>query len=235
VQNDLADLVGSVDLLIRGSIAAPVLYGEVGLERGGTFSFSGTDYQIERGRILFTNPYRLDPEVDLLATARVRDFDVLLALQGTFDRLETRFSSEPPLPDLEVFRLLANGEDAAGGSSSFETRPARRVHEDPSTSAATFLYGQAASVIGKRVNTLFGFDKFRIDPLTGSGDNLSKARVTVGKRLSKDVFLTFSTAASSNETQRLQIEWQASPGLKLVLTQNSDDTYSADARWEASF
>lgn len=235
VQNDLADLDGSVDLLMRGSLASPVLYGELVFDRGGNFSFSGTDYEIERGRVLFTNPYELDPEVDLLATARVRDFDILLAISGTFDRLETRFSSEPPLPDLEVFRLLASGEDAVEDPSALETRPARRVNEDPSTSAATFLYGQAASVIGERVNTLFGFDKFRIDPLTGSGDNLSKARVTVGKRLSKDIFLTFSTAPSANEAQRLQIEWQASPGLKLVLTQNSDDTYSADARWETSF
>ncbi len=106
---------------------------------------------------------------------------------------------------------------------------------DASTSAATFLYGQAASVIGQRVNELFGFDKFRIDPLTGSGDQLSKARVTVGKRLSKDVFVTFSADPSSTEDQRLRLEWQVSPGLSLILTQNGDDSYSADARWESSF
>ena len=236
VRNELADLSGTADLLMRGNLAAPVLYGELALDRGGRLSYNGADYQLERGRILFTDPYKLDPEVDLVATARVRDFDVTMAVAGTFDRLETRFSSEPPLPDLEVFRLLASGgEDAIVDTSSLETRPAERLNEDPSTSAATFLYGQAASVIGERVNTLFGFDKFRIDPLTGSGDNLSKARITVGKRLSKDVFLTFSTAPSSTEARRLQIEWLVRPGLTLVLTQNGDDTYSADARWEETF
>ena len=102
-------------------------------------------------------------------------------------------------------------------------------------SAASFLYGQAASVIGERVSNLFGFDKFRIDPLTGSGDNLSKARVTVGKRLSKDVFVSYSADPSSTEEQRLQIEWQIGRSLVLVLTQNGDNTYEADARWETSF
>ena len=68
-----------------------------------------------------------------------------------------------------------------------------------------------------------------------SGDNLSSARVTVGKRLSKDVFVSYSADPSSTEEQRLQIEWQVSRGLVLVLTQNGDNTYEADARWETSF
>ncbi len=234
VQNNLADLTGSAQLLVRGNMAQPVLFGEVEIDPEGTLLYNSTDYQIERGRIIFANPYQLDPELDLVAVTRVREFDVTLAAGGTFERLETRFSSEPPLPDLEVFRLLASGGDATTDSTLLAPQRTK-IEEDPSTSAATFLYGQAASVIGQRVNSLFGFDKFRIDPLTGSGDQLSKARVTVGKRLSKDVFVTFSTDPSSTEDQRLRLEWQVSPGLALVLTQNGDDSYSADARWESSF
>ncbi len=234
VRNNLADLTGSAELLVRGNLARPVLYGEVEIEPEGTLLYNATDYLVERGRIVFANPYRLDPEIDLVALTRVRDFDVTLAVDGTFERLETRFSSEPPLPDLEVFRLLASGGDAVTDTTLMASQRTE-VEADASTSAATFLYGQAASVIGQRFNTLFGFDKFRIDPLTGSGDQLSKARVTVGKRLSKDVFVTFSADPSSTEDQRLRIEWQVTPSLSLVLTQNGDDSYSADARWESSF
>ncbi len=234
VRNNLADFTGSAQLLVRGNLAQPVLYGEVELEPEGTLRYNATDYQIERGRIVFANPYELDPEVDLVAVTRVRNFDVTLAVDGTFDRLETRFSSEPPLPDLEVFRLLASGGDEATDTTLMASQRTE-VEADASTSAATFLYGQAASVIGQRVNNLFGFDKFRIDPLTGSGDQLSKARVTVGKRLSKDVFVTLSADPSSTEDQRLMIEWQVSPGLSLILTQNGDSSYSADARWESNF
>ncbi len=234
VRNNLADLTGSAQLLVRGDLAQPVLYGEVELDPEGTLRYNSTDYAIERGRVVFANPYELDPEIDLVAVTRVREFDVTLAVDGTFDRLETRFSSEPPLPDLEVFRLLASGGDEATDTTLMASQRTE-VEADASTSAATFLYGQAASVIGQRVNNLFGFDKFRIDPLTGSGDQLSKARVTVGKRLSKDVFVTLSADPSSTEDQRLMIEWQMSPGLSLILTQNGDSSYSADARWESSF
>ena len=234
VRNNLADLAASAELLVRGNLARPVLYGEVEVEPEGTLRYNATDYSVERGRVVFANPYQLDPEIDLVAVTRVRDFDVTLAVDGTFERLETRFSSEPPLPDLEVFRLLASGGDAVTDTTLMASQRTE-VEADASTSAATFLYGQAASVIGQRFNELFGFDKFRIDPLTGSGDQLSKARVTVGKRLSKDVFVTFSADPSSTEDQRLRIEWQVTPGLSLILTQNGDESYSADARWESSF
>ncbi len=233
VRNNLANLAGSVDLVVRGNLLEPVLYGKVDIDPAGLLVYSGNDYAIERGRLTFANPYKLAPEVDLVATTKVREVEISLALSGTLERLDARFSSQPPLPDLEVFRLLSTG-----GDIHTDADVVRRFHEldeDQSTSAASFLYGQAASVIGDRVNSLFGFDKFRIDPLTGSGDNLSTARLTVGKRLSKDLFVSYSIDPSSTEDQRLRIEWQVSDGLTLILTQNGDDSYSADARWEKSF
>ncbi len=233
VRNNLADFSGRMDLVLRGNLAQPVLYGDVDIDRGGTLLYNGSEYEVGRGRLIFADPYKLDPEVDIVATTRVRDFEVTMAVAGTFDRLETRFSSEPPLPDLEVIQLLASS-DAISDTGDPSLR-LNQIGEQRSASAASFLYGQAATVVGDRVSDLFGFDKFRIDPLTGSGDNLSRARVTVGKRISKDVFLTYSVDPSSTEEQRLQIEWQVSPGLVLVLTQNGDNSYSADARWESSF
>ena len=82
---------------------------------------------------------------------------------------------------------------------------------------------------------LFGLDKFQIDPLTSSTGRASTARVTVGQRLSRDLFATYSYDPSITEQQILQLEWQVSPGMVLVLTQNGDSTYAVEARWEKSF
>lgn len=233
--NDLATLEGSADLVVRGTLAQPVPYGEVTIEPGGRLVYSATDYTLDRGRILFADPYRLAPEVDLVATTEVRDFDVTLSLSGPLERLDARFSSEPPLPQVEVFRLLAGG-DAYVDEADIAPDRSEQIGEEEGTSAATLLYGQAASALGDRVNNLFGFDKFRIDPLTGSrGDNLSKARFTVGKRLSKDVLVTYSVDPSSNDAQRIRVEWQVAEGVILVLSQNGDDSFTADARFESTF
>lgn len=233
VDNNLAQLQGGAELSLRGSLARPVIFGTLDVEPGGLLTYGSTEYTLERGRLAFTDPYSIAPEVDLVATTRVREFDITLTLTGSLEKLQAGFASEPPLPAHEVFQVLASGGDEAVGSSI-----ARRSDElggEQSTSAATFLYGQAASVVGNRVSNLFGLDKFRIDPLTGSGDNVSTARVTVGKRISKDLFLTYSIDPASTEEQRLQVEWQVRPGFLIVLTQNGDNTYSADARWQRSF
>lgn len=223
VQNNLADLRGDADLVLRGTLAQPLLFGRVDLEEGSQIVYNDTEYEIQRGQLSFTDPRRIDPEIDLIATTEVREYDVTLNLAGTIERLEASFSSDPPLPDLEVFRLLATGDVGPTGGSG------------QSVSAASFLYGQAANVIGDRVGSLFGFDQFRIDPLTGGGDNLSSARLTVGKRISRDLYVTYSVDPASTEEQRLRLEWQVTDGFVLVLTQNGDGTYEADARWETRF
>ncbi|MEM8993732.1 MAG: translocation/assembly module TamB domain-containing protein [Acidobacteriota bacterium] len=235
IRNNLADLRGDADFTLRGSLAQPVIFGEIEMAPGGRLEYSETDYELERGRLTFSDPFRLVPEVDIEASTRVRDIDVKLALSGSIERLEARFSSEPPLPDVEVFRLLAGGDAFLEDDADLVAERTAQLGEDPGTSAATFLYGQAATVLGRRVNDLFRFDRFRIDPLTGADDNLSKARLTVGKRLSKDVFVTYSVDPSSTDNQRIRVEWQVADGLILVLTQNGDDSFSADARWETSF
>jgi len=233
VHNNLADLRGGADLVVQGTLARPRLLGTVDFEPGGRLVWNSTQYEVDRGRLTFADPLRTDPEVDLLARTRVREYDVNLSLSGTMDRLDAGFSSDPPLPDLEVFRLLATGDSTGVGGVA--PIGARDETEAGSTSAAALLYGQAASVVGERVGALFGFDSFRVAPLTGSGDALSRTRVSVGKRLSRDVFVTYSADPSSTEDPRLQVEWQISRRLVLVLSQNGDETYAADARWEQSF
>ncbi len=232
MHNNLAELTGSADLVLRGTAARPVIYGDVDIDPGGQLRYLSTDYEVRRCKLTFTNPYSIEPEIDLEAVTRVRNHDITLAISGPLDRPETRFSSEPPLPSTELFRILSTGDE-----QELTARAVRQNEErgEQSLAAASFLYGQAASVIGNRVSNLFGFDKFRIDPLTESGDSISRARVTVGKRVAEDLFLTYSVDPSSTEEQRLRLEWQVDRGLTLVLTQNGDGSYSADARWEKTF
>ena len=100
--------------------------------------------------------------------------------------------------------------------------------------AESLLYGQAATMAAARVGKLFGFDQVRVEPLT-SGDAVSTARVTVGKRLSRRLFVTYSVDPTSTAQEILQAEYRVSDRLVLVLTQNGSESYSIDARWESRF
>lgn len=232
VRNNLARLSGSAELALRGNLARPVLFGEVSLDPGGTVEYGGNVYQIERGELAFVNPSRIDPLLDVVARTRIDPYDVTVNLSGTLERLSTGFTSDPPLPDLDVLGLLATGAPVEG--PSFSEAAASAAGPASSAGAEALLYGQAASLLTERVGRLFGFDQVRVRPLT-TGDTVSAASVTVGKRLSRRIYVTYTIDPSSDEQQILQVEWRLSESLKLVLTQNGNDSYAVDTRWEARF
>jgi translocation and assembly module TamB len=231
IRNNLADVRATAELTVRGSLARPLLFGEVEAEQGGRLVYADNDYRLERGALTFANPYRLEPLLDLEATTRVANYDVRLTLAGTLERLNAGFSSDPPLPELEVLSLLLSGSPGRLGEELIRLDP----EGDSGDSAAEgLLIGQAATIVTSRVSSLFGFDAFRIEPLSRSGESVSSARVTAGKRLSSSVYLTYSYDPSSTGGQRFQVEWEVSEGLLVLLTQEQD-SYAVDLLWERRF
>ncbi|MBZ0112146.1 MAG: translocation/assembly module TamB domain-containing protein [Thermoanaerobaculia bacterium] len=224
MKNNIADLRGSADLSLRGTLARPVVFGVVESEAGSTLVYSGNEYQLERAVISLTNPYRIEPLIDVEAVTEVASYDISVALFGNLDRLNVTLTSDPPLPDAEVLSLLVGGRPFDGEVGS----------KDAEVSAESLLYGQATSLLGKRVGDLFGFDSLRLEPLSTSGKSLSSARVSVGKRLSSRLYATYSYDPSSTANQRIQLEWQVSDRLLVRLVQD-DDSYAVDLLWENSF
>ncbi len=226
VRNNIADLDGRAELVIRGTLAAPAVFGQVTMEPGGTVTYADNVYSIERGLLTFSNPLRIDPVIDVAATTEVDDYDVTLQLSGTLDRLDASFSSDPPLADLEVLQLLATGTAPGADTGLFPTGG----ENDLQSGAAALLYGQAASLVTERVNTLFGFDRFRVNPGIGGAVGFA-----VGKRLSRDLYITVSNDPVNDLDYVVQAEWQVSDLVTVVLTQRGEEAFAVDLRWEKRF
>jgi translocation and assembly module TamB len=230
VRNNVADLSGDVDLVLRGTLADPVIFGRVEATPGGQVVYSDNEYRLERGLITFANPYRIDPVIDFVATTEVRSYDITLNLSGTLDRLDATFTSDPPLADLEVVSLLTLGRPL-GDTTRVTDQPVGGA----SRAAEQLLYGQAASIVSERVNNLFGFDRFRVSPVTGSAAGSSSLAVTVGQQLSRDVFVTYTRDPSTPEVDLIQVEWQVRDNVVVVLTRKGDATYAMDVQVERRF
>ncbi len=226
VRNNLADLRGSADLTVRGTAARPVVFGTIEFDPGGTLVYQDTRFEVERARLTFANPARIEPVIDLVASAEIREYDVSLDLSGKVDNLQVHVASDPPLSDLDVLSLLATGQ-APARSGLGTTREA-----DQGFSAGGFLAGQAASAVTERVGTLFGFDRFRITPPEGGAGG---AGVTVGKRLSKDVVVTYTERSATAEESLLRVEWQVDQHLTLVFSSSDKNAFRVDARWDKRF
>jgi len=231
VRNNVANLQGDVDLTVGGTLARPAISGTVTFDSGGTLVYNDNEYQVQRGQLTFTSS--LDPVIDLVATTEVQGFNITLNLGGTMERPDIHLASDANLADLEIFSLIAGGQRP---SENPLAPPTTADQQAPASQLARqFLYGQASAAISKRVGTLFRFDRFRIDPVVEAGQPVSGVGITVGKRLSKDVFVTYSSVPSTNQQYIVQVEWRVRNNLTLVLTQVGDGTYAIDAQWQRRF
>ena len=65
------------------------------------------------------NPNRIEPRVNLAAETRVKQYNIQLLFRGPIDQLRTTYSSEPPLPpiNLLVFGRTTRTTDATTPSN----------------------------------------------------------------------------------------------------------------------
>jgi translocation and assembly module TamB len=248
VENNLARLVARADLQLRGTYDRPVLFGRAEVDRGEV-TFEGRRYLVTRGNVEFTNPTKIEPFFDVEAETRVRipgqTYQVTVRAVGTVDRLQPELSSDPPLPSADVLALLFS-DVRRGQPGDAELRAVENPNElqrDILTSRATQLLANPVSnEVGRVVEQTFGIDTFQVTPSLvdpygqSTGRMNPSARITIGKRVSDRVYLTFSRSlASSRDDQILLLEYDESDRFSWVLSRNEDSTYAIEIRVRHAF
>jgi autotransporter translocation and assembly factor TamB len=207
VRNNLARLTATVDLLARGTLAAPTLVGQIFLDEGGRITFRDVRYEIEQGTIAFANREGFEPIIDIRVRAEVKGYDIGVGLVGTWPRIQASLSSDPPLPDEMITGLLLTG-----------TAPGARGTADTGGSivsaAGGIVAGAATGVFTRPTQRLFKLDRFEIDPVfTGSGP--VDVRSTVGKQITPNLLVTYSQSFDSSKEPIFQVEWWISDTMVL--------------------
>ena len=220
-QNSYAKLAGNVDLTIRGTIAIPNVLGRIQITDGSA-TFAGTKYELERGNIYFSNPVRIDPTIDLDATARVENYDITIGIHGTATSIKPTYRSEPPLTEADIFNLLALGRTQEEAQLYQEQQV--QAGTDPTTSA--LLGGALNATVSSRVGKLFGAGSVKIDPAFVGTLGGSAARITVQEPLSKQVTLTFATNVNQTAEQLIQVQYQINQDTALVATRDESGVFS---------
>ncbi len=220
-QNSYAKLAGTVDLTIRGTVAVPSVLGRIEINDGSA-TFAGTKYQLQRGEIYFTNPVRIDPTIDLDATARVETYDITVGLHGTATHLKPTYRSEPPLSESDIFALLALGRTQEEAQLYQEKQ--MQEGTDPTTSA--LLGGALNATVSNRVEKLFGVGSVKIDPAFVGTLGNSSARITVQQQLSRQITATFATNVNSSAQQLIQVEYDLNQNSSIVVTRDESGVFS---------
>ncbi|MBI2189822.1 MAG: translocation/assembly module TamB domain-containing protein [Acidobacteria bacterium] len=245
IRNSAARVFANADLQLRGTFDRPLLVGRAEVDRG-EFMFEGRRYQITRGTIDFNNPTRIQPFFDIETETRVRvpgqTYRIRALAAGTLDRLTPAFEADPPLPEVEVLSLLFGdvvpGQDVEFRQYSTNITPQQQLLRERATRALT---GAFSSEVGRVVEQTFGVDTFQltpslVDPNAQSSRLDPAARLTIGKRLSERIYLTYSRSlSSSTRDQIILLEYDQTDRFSWILSRNEDRTYALDVRVRHAF
>ncbi|MGH9774074.1 MAG: translocation/assembly module TamB domain-containing protein [Candidatus Acidiferrales bacterium] len=217
-------------LRLRGTWEHPLVIGSVHL-LSGEMTFRGTKYQLGRGDIDFSNPFRFDPILNIEATTTIQQYEITLDFTGPASHLQLAYRSDPPLPSSEIIALLAVG--STGEENALRTSGAQTQGY-----GATALLSEAiSSELGGPIQRLFGISRFRVDPfLSGTTtDQNAAARVTIEQQVTRGLTITYSSNATANQEQVVQVEYSIRRGISIVALRDINGTFSLDVKFKKQF
>jgi translocation and assembly module TamB len=220
-QNAYAKLAGDVDLRLRGTVASPSLLGRVSITEGNAI-IAGTRYELQRGDIYFTNPVRIQPSIDLNATARVEDYDITLGMHGMLERPTVTYRSDPPLPEADVVALLALGRTES--QQRLYTQQQEQTGSNPTTDA--LLGGALNATVSSRVQKLFGAGSVKVDPNYLGALGNSTSRIIVEEQLGRNLTLTYATNVNTTGQQLIQAEVAINRHVSLLVARDESGVFS---------
>ena len=198
-------LEGALDIRSTSMNAPPRITGEVRTVKGQYRAY-GQQLDVETGLARFNGPYD-NPSLDILAIRPNITQRAGVQVTGTAQAPRVRLYSEPALSDVETLSWVVLGRaSASSGGESVLMQQA----------ALALLGGFGKGGSGGSLESKLGLDELGFKG--PSGGDLRESGVTLGKRLSKDFYVTYESSLAGalgtlyifyDLTQRLTLRGQA--------------------------
>jgi translocation and assembly module TamB len=221
VRNNFANIVSSADLNLIGSLDNPVLVGRLDVKKG-TITFRNREYKVTRGSIDFQNPYRTEAQMTFVAETHIREYNITLTFNGTFDRIYHQISSDPPLPTDDIYALLGGGYIG----NSVQDTAALIVGQQISD----FIASPITSPLEREFKRVFGLQRFSIDPVYvqhGTQQDAA-ARITLAKDISSDFSVTYSTNVFTVAEEIILLQYHLTDEIQVTAYKDERPRYGID-------
>lgn len=227
VDNNLANLQIAPDLKISGTLARPILGGRAQVTEGEVI-FRRKSFEVKRGVVDFINPYKIEPNLDIVAEADIRQWQVSLSLSGPPDQLVFKLNSNPAESENDILSLILLGrtgsELAKGEGGGNQT-------------TRQMLASLVATAWGEDVKKHSGVDILEVE--TGSGEDqesVNQVQLTVGKRLSRRLTVKYEVESGNEElVQRAVSEYRFLEHLLASGFQDSKGGYGGEMVFRLEF
>lgn len=223
-----AYLTGSVHVLKVGD-RPPRVNGTV-RTANGTYAAYGQRLAIERGVITFSGPYD-NPSLDILAVRKRPDGEQLnetnveagVQVRGTALAPTAKLVSTPNVSDSDKLSwlVLGHGMEATTGSEA----------DVLSAAAGALLGGKGGTggITSKLANSL-GVDELGVRQGAGQASGLENTVVTVGKRISSRLYLSFEQGAATASSV-VRVRYKINPRITLQLQTGTNTALDVLYSW----
>ncbi|MEZ5316032.1 MAG: translocation/assembly module TamB domain-containing protein [Vicinamibacterales bacterium] len=242
LQTAVASIQGSASLDLTGTLEQPSLNGRVDIDSGEFYAL-GNRYLVQPGTVDFTEALPFQPVFDLQAETRVRaastgrfaeTFTITVRVTGTFDQLTPTLQSTPYLPQTDIVTLIFGGVPDIGTIEQRQLSPAESQQAMVQTAGAVLLTSPISARVESVLRSSLGIDAAQVTPQLFDERSLQQlnpsVRVAFGKRISDDLYLTYSRTLQANEEEIIQLEYTQNDRVSWILSRNENRTFSLDFR-----
>ncbi|MEK7282168.1 MAG: translocation/assembly module TamB domain-containing protein, partial [Acidobacteriota bacterium] len=171
----------------------------------------------------FSDPEVIDPVYDVQAETHVSEYQVTLHAEGTLDDFRYELSSNPPLPEQDIVALLITGRTLGsfgpeGGGLAEET-------------ISSYLTGRLTGELTGKVSGKAGIDVFSIDPLQVNAQGDPTTRITVGKQVTPDLFVAYSSDLDSTQGSIYQLDYALRRNFHFTSLRDRDGSIGGDLKY----
>jgi autotransporter translocation and assembly factor TamB len=226
IRNNLARAPLSLDLTIRGTLANPIPVGRVQATKGRLY-FRNTEFEVEQASVIFADPTRINPVLNILATTTTQGYRIRVSISGTLDRFNLALTSDPTLDEMSILSLLTVGELGAGKGAGGGIGAAE---------ATSFVAGQLQGVVSERLRSITGVDRFQVDPYVSKTTGTITPRVIVGKRLLGDkLSVIYAAPVGAQEEDVIRLEYAVSDKVSFIGERDETGDTGVDVRFRFQF
>jgi autotransporter translocation and assembly factor TamB len=214
IDNNLANLRLHSELGIIGSPVQPNVTGRLSIDEGYIL-YLDRKFKVKRGVAFFNDPHRFNPDINLLAEAKISSYQALesqtyimkIEISGSLDELTADINSDPPLDKTDILALLTlgatrsqlSGKDSESGDVSTRDILMER--------AAMFSSQKISGYVSQRVGTYLGLDQVSVEGNLFKFDKSWGPQLLASKKLSNRVQLTYKTTVGHMNDQSIKLNY----------------------------
>jgi len=232
LRNREADIELAVDLTVRQVGEEAVYIGEL-VTRQGNVYYLDHILRVTEGRLTFDNVSRFDPKLDITAELPIthngkkeQPDKVVLSLTGTLSEPSFVFRTEPPVwDDTQVLSYLSLNVTMDEISVMEQKEILNRLLSER-------LLGYFQTQVAKKVREFVSLDYLELETgiLSGQG-----ARVTVGKYVGRNLYVSYTQNFSGELSPAFLIEYYLNRRNELIAERSSDGRYSLRYRFKLRY